>query len=192
MNPATDAFLLPARNTLKLALDAVDSQDNILLLCTRISYNQVCSYAKRSFHDPVVNITEHFNQIRDTIYPTWFNIYDIVDLSVPGLGGDPDEPLDADTYRLIPTGSMQRTAKVKLDSSSEFEELKLEYKAGYATIDLNDLVYNATVTQGIMVYRKKDFVGITNTTEVNPAPSDLAEIKLLASVKEMMNPLRYL
>ena len=67
----------------------------------------------------------------------------------------------------------------------------MEYKYGYTSIEEHGILQGAVISQGLNIFKKKDYVGYASTTQVSPINPVQADIPLLESVKLTVEPLRY-
>lgn len=182
-----DEFLAPAVEALKaLIQDAgTGDLDDVYLKSVNIAYSMIASHCKREFYDAGDDIVRHFTDIEDRVYIPNFPLSDVEKVEAISFD-DPEELVEDEDYRFETGDKDPRNCIV---FASNHDEVRITYRAGYETIDLNPILLDAVVTQALEIYKKKDFVGIVNTDSTSVSNPELAVLKLSPAVRLMVRTL---
>ena len=174
--------------------------DDVYKACAYTAYTQICGYlGARRFASDGVAVSKLFRNVEDELFFQDHPITEIVKVAILDIDGT-EEELDTDTYLLdvgenhssiIFSGLTGSSAFLTGAESSVMELVKVEYKYGYTSIEEHDILQGAVISQGLNIFKKKDYVGYASTTQVSPINPVQADIPLLESVKLTVEPLRY-
>lgn len=180
-------FLAPAIQELQ---DLVQSHDpeqvDVYRICCEIAYSQIKTLCNREFRDASeeADIEEiYFNVTEGSLYPKCYPIVAVDKIEY--WDGDEYDELDLnDDYRVPGTND-----RILFYFSDTWGEIRITYRAGYTVITSNENLKNAVVQQALMIFKKKDFVAMTNRSDLSPGPISTADIKVLPTVQDMIQPL---
>jgi len=174
--------------------------DPVYKACAYTAYTQICGFlGARRFTSDGVAVSKLFRDVEGDLYFRDHPITEIVKVSIISTDGT-EEELDSDAYLLdvdenhsclIFSGSGGSTSFLSGAEGSAYAILKVEYKYGYTSIESHDLLQGAVISQGLNIFKKKDYVGYASTTQVSPINPVQADIPLLESVKTTLTPLKY-
>lgn len=183
-------FLEPAWEGIKeLAEQSNDKYDGLYLVCAYIAYNQVCEECGRKFASDGEAVEEYFEDVLENLFLRNYPVNEVSKIEIQSLDGTTEE-FDGDYLTIL----QRNTYKVLLDMSSSsvflsgatgemIPLLKLTYKYGAAVISDLPAIEAAVITQGLAIWKRKDYVGVTNTEQTSFASPEVGDIPLLDSVK---------
>lgn len=180
-------FLQPAIDELKALVRSHDSGlDDVYRICCEIAYNQVKNLCAREFRDAseAADVQElYFDVTEGSLYPKGYPIVEVDKIEY--WDGDEYDELDLDDDYRIP-GTNDR---ILFYFSDSWSEIRITYEFGYKLISENEILKSAVVQQALMIFKKKDFVAMTNRHDLTPGNISTADIRLLPTVKDMIAPL---
>lgn len=186
-HPIPAGFFDAAVTKMKALLDfSTTSKDALMEVCAEIAYTSCVGYCNRSFHTTTPEeITQDFFDVGNVLYIPRYPLADVSKVEYMYVTTDPDE-MDADIWKSILSENMIVFA---VDEMNFTNWLRITFTAGTDNIANIPALLNAVVEQGVVVYRKKDYLGIVKTTEVNPAGQDQANLELIPDVKNKLRNL---
>jgi len=180
-------YLQFASDSLKALAEQDDGSDyynDMYMLCSFIAYNQISAYLDRQFVNDGSTKIQNFFDVNDAIQLPDRPVNSIVRVSIPAILGGSATDLETDSYRLI------NTDLLKIDTNLDYNELEVEYSYGDTVIQDNMILLSAVTTQGLSIFKRKDFVAMTSSDSLNPSNMTLSDIPILKSVLTMLEALR--
>jgi len=170
-------FLQPALQPLKDFTETTsNSYDEVFLISLEIAYFSIAGYCRRVFHNNTV--IEEYENIEEKLELKGFPVKNIIDVKAE-YGFNSFEDIATDEYRIMNNALKFADANLK-------ESVKVEYEFGYNSISESPLLLKAVITQALAIYKKKDFIGLVSTDDVNPSSADMVDIRLMPAVKDMV------
>jgi len=186
-HPIPAGFFDAAVEKMKSLLDFTGtSKDALMEVCASIAYTSCVGFCHRSFHSTTPDeISEDFFDVGNVVFLSRYPLNSVSKVEYIFVTAD-DYEMDTDIWKAIPAQGMIAFATDELEFT---DWLRITHNSGTDDISNIPQLMNAVVAQGVVVYRKKDYLGIVRTTEVNPIAQDQANITLIPAVKDMLQPL---